>query len=131
MALQVEQTSTDPASFRRQPVLGPREGRWWRRAARSQELASLVHLLDGALIGKRILGGALMHLGRDPAAGIVLLSARASRQHAILHWVRGAWVMVDNSSRHGILLDGIRVHSVVLREGDILQLGDDILTYTL
>lgn len=90
-----------------------------------------MHLFEGAVVSERHLGEAEFLIGRDTRAGITLVSARASRHHARLFNRRGAWILEDTGSRHGILLHGIRVHSVSLREGDLLQLGDDVLSYSL
>jgi hypothetical protein len=126
-----EQTSTNSASPVRQPLLSRHSEAWWRRAARRQHEAVMVHLFGGTVIAEHPLRGKVMLVGRDPGKALVLLSSRASRHHARLFQHRGAWVMVDTGSRHGICLNGVQVHSVSLREGDFLQLGDDILTYTL
>jgi pSer/pThr/pTyr-binding forkhead associated (FHA) protein len=39
------------------------------------------------------------------------------------------YIALDLGSRNGIYLNGIRIHSAVLREGDQLQLGEVILLY--
>lgn len=104
---------------------------WWRRAARSRVEPTLVHLFDGALVGQHTLRGSEVIVGREAPGGLVLRSLGASRRHARLFQRRGAWIIEDTESRHGIWLGQVRIHSVSLREGDFLQLGDDILTYTL
>lgn len=68
-------------------------------------------------------------LGRDPEAHIKLASKRASRHHATLRLQGMECVLTDNDSRHGILLNGVRVHSAVLRDGDVIQAGDDVFVY--
>jgi pSer/pThr/pTyr-binding forkhead associated (FHA) protein len=70
-----------------------------------------------------------MVVGRDAAADIRLLSKRASRQHALLR-VRGTdCVIVDNESHNGVLLNGGKIHSAVLRDGDVVQMADSGFIY--
>ncbi len=124
-------TTFSSESHSRMSLLSRESEAWWRRAAKSRVEPTLVHLYDGALIGQYTLRGLEVTVGREATSGLVLLSSRASRHHARFSYRRGAWVIVDADSRHGIWLGPVRVHSVSLREGDFLQLGDDILTYTL
>jgi S-DNA-T family DNA segregation ATPase FtsK/SpoIIIE len=68
-------------------------------------------------------------IGRGPHAHVRLSSQRASRQHAFLR-VRGTdCVLVDNDSRHGVILNEVKVHSAVLRDGDVIQVADTVFVY--
>ena len=70
-----------------------------------------------------------MVLGRATGAHIRLTSKKASRHHAFLR-LRGAdYVMVDNDSHNGILLNGVRVHSAVLRDGDVIHVADSVFVF--
>ena len=124
-------TTVGTASYSRVTPLSRNTEAWWRRAAKYRVEPTIVHLFDGDMVGQFTLRGTEVTVGRDPASGLVLRSSRASRNHARFSCCRGAWIIVDSDSRHGIWLGSVRVHSVSLREGDFLQLGDDILTYTL
>ena len=68
-------------------------------------------------------------IGRAEDAAIRLLSSRASRRHAVLSRRGEDYTICDNESRNGILLNGIKIHSAVLREGDILQIADCLFAY--
>ena len=68
-------------------------------------------------------------LGRGDKATLLLDSEEVSRAHAKLTRNDGEYTVEDLGSRNGILLNGLRVHSAVLRDGDELQLGDVVLTY--
>src|ERR1017187_1766206 len=70
-----------------------------------------------------------MVMGRATGAQIRLPSKKASRHHAFLR-LRGAdYVMVDNDSHNGILLNGVKVHSAVLRDGDVIHVADSVFVY--
>lgn len=71
-----------------------------------------------------------MVIGRDSSAHIRLTSGNISRQHATL-LVRGTdCVLVDNNSLNGIFLNGVKVHSAVLRDGDAIQVEDNEFIYS-
>lgn len=68
-------------------------------------------------------------IGRDPAARIHLSSKRASRHHAFLRLHGTDCVLVDNDSANGVFLNGVKVHSAVLRDGDVIQVADNVFVY--
>jgi pSer/pThr/pTyr-binding forkhead associated (FHA) protein len=63
-------------------------------------------------------------IGRAENAEIKLSSRRASRQHALLNLRGTDFVIRDNDSHNGIFLNGVKIHSAVLRDGDVIQIGD-------
>lgn len=89
----------------------------------------LVRMVGGVAVGEYWLGEDAVALGREEADGVPLESAAASRRHAIILWRRGSHQIVDAESRHGVLLNGIRVHAAVLHDGDWVRLGDDLFLY--
>jgi pSer/pThr/pTyr-binding forkhead associated (FHA) protein len=68
-------------------------------------------------------------LGRALDAELYLDAESLSRQHVRFHRHHGEYTCTDLDSRNGLFLNGLRVHSVVLRDGDELQLGDVTLLY--
>ena len=68
-------------------------------------------------------------IGRAEEAVVRLLSARSSRHHAFLKRRGDEYVIRDNDSRNGVFLNGLKVHSAVLRDGDILQIADSVFAY--
>jgi pSer/pThr/pTyr-binding forkhead associated (FHA) protein len=75
------------------------------------------------------LDGEEMVIGRAPDALVRLSSKRASRVHAFLR-VRGTdCVLYDNDSHNGVFLNGVKVHSAILRDGDVIQVADSIFVY--
>jgi two-component system response regulator AtoC len=76
-----------------------------------------------------LLEGDEVVIGRAPDAQVRLTSGSISRQHAILR-IRGTdCVIYDNDSHNGVFLNGVKVHSAVLRDGDALLLGDNEFIY--
>jgi pSer/pThr/pTyr-binding forkhead associated (FHA) protein len=70
-----------------------------------------------------------MTIGRAAGAGLLLDSDEVSRNHATLTRLDDEYTIEDLGSRNGIYLNGLKVHSAVLRDGDELQLGDVFLLY--
>jgi pSer/pThr/pTyr-binding forkhead associated (FHA) protein len=62
-------------------------------------------------------------------AAIRFNSNRVSRLHAKLYTSGNDYYCEDLGSHNGLLLNGIRVHAVALRDGDTLQIGDIVLIY--
>lgn len=69
-------------------------------------------------------------IGRGSAADLRLDSDDVSRTHAQLMRVDDEYTIEDLDSRNGIFLNGLQVHAAVLRDGDQLQLGDAVFTYS-
>ena len=68
-------------------------------------------------------------IGRSTDADIQIPSSLVSRQHLSLEREEIDLICRDLDSHNGLLLNGIRVHSVALREGDTLQIGDVVFIY--
>lgn len=69
-------------------------------------------------------------VGRGSTADLRLDSDDVSRTHAQLLRIDDEYTVEDLDSRNGVFLNGLQVHSAVLRDGDQLQLGDVAFTYT-
>ncbi|MGJ7511340.1 FHA domain-containing protein [Variovorax sp. GT1P44] len=68
-------------------------------------------------------------LGRGVSNDIVIPSAEASRQHAVIT-VEAAFVTIkDVGSRNGTFVNGERIESQVLVEGDVIRLGAQELRF--
>ena len=78
---------------------------------------------------KFVLDGKELIVGRGEKATLSLDSEEVSRQHAKLTRVEGEYSIEDLGSRNGIVLNGLKVHAAVLRDGDLVQLGDVLLSY--
>jgi len=78
---------------------------------------------------KFILNKPEMVLGRDPRADIALPSANVSRRHARIKCRPHEVSVYDYESRNGVFLNGVKVHSALLRDGDIIQLADVVFEF--
>jgi pSer/pThr/pTyr-binding forkhead associated (FHA) protein len=76
------------------------------------------------------LEGDEMVIGRAPDAHVRLTSKRASRQHAFLRPHGTDCMIFDNDSHNGVFLNGVKVYSAVLRDGDVIQVADSIFVYS-
>src|SRR6266496_3639385 len=70
-----------------------------------------------------------MVIGRDENADISLASANVSRRHARIKCRHQEVSIHDFESRNGVFLNGIKVHSAVLRDADIIQLADVVFDF--
>lgn len=68
-------------------------------------------------------------IGRGEDTHVRLPSVNASRHHAFVRLHGTDCVLVDNDSRNGVLLNGVRIHSAVLRDGDVIQVADSVFVY--
>lgn len=68
-------------------------------------------------------------LGRSSEADIQVDSTDLSRKHLALRREHSQYTVFDLGSRNGVYLNGVRIHSAVLYEGDNLQLGSVVLVF--
>ena len=71
----------------------------------------------------------VIHVGRSPSADIVLDDATVSRRHAVIAQQDGQTVLLDDRSRHGVLVNGVRVGRAVLSNGDTIHLGSVVMRF--
>jgi pSer/pThr/pTyr-binding forkhead associated (FHA) protein len=64
-------------------------------------------------------------IGRNPTTDITLLDESISREHAIVAWdaVAGCFAIEDLQSTNGTRVNGKRVRSAPLADGDEIQVG--------
>ena len=68
-------------------------------------------------------------VGRSTQATISIDGNGISRTHAAIRKAGAEYTFVDLNSANGVYLNGIKTHSAVLREGDMLQLGDAVFVF--
>ncbi len=75
--------------------------------------------------------GKTFSLGRSKDNNVVFTSTKVSRRHALVHAEGGAeFSLVDLGSSNGTHLNGRRViHPVALQSGDVIQIGEQSLTF--
>lgn len=76
-----------------------------------------------------VLFGAKASIGRGEEADVFISDLRASRTHAELQWNGKAWMVSDNNSANGILINGKRVKSGIVQIGDTFSMGDTVLEF--
>ena len=62
-------------------------------------------------------------IGRSTECSRVFDDRTVSRVHAQLHWINGGWVLSDLGSLNGTWVNGWRIESAWVRDGDRVQLG--------
>ncbi len=70
-----------------------------------------------------------MQVGRGAETEIRVDSTEVSRRHARITRAGTSHQVQDLESRNGVLLNGVRIHSASLHEGDTLQLGNVVFVY--
>jgi len=68
-------------------------------------------------------------VGRMPGVTIAIDSADLSRRHMRVRKAPAGLVCEDLDSRNGVYLNGVKIHSAVLSDGDQLQLGDVVFLF--
>ena len=76
------------------------------------------------ITGKRFtLSAANVKLGRETDNDIVIADMGASRYHATIARGRDCWVITDQNSTNGTLVNGREITSAPLRDGDTITIG--------
>jgi adenylate cyclase len=68
--------------------------------------------------------GSTIHIGRAASNDITLTHSSISRSHALLEGKRDVWVVTDQHSANGVLVNGVRIEHSELKSGDVIGLGD-------
>ncbi len=68
-----------------------------------------------------------MTIGRDDACTITVPCASVSKEHAKVEYKLGTFIITDQQSSNGLLVNGKSVRRCSLKDGDVLQLGEAIL----
>jgi adenylate cyclase len=68
--------------------------------------------------------GSRIHIGRAASNDITLPHPSISRSHALLEGKSDAWLVTDQRSANGVLVNGVRIEHMELKNGDVIGLGD-------
>ncbi|WP_052889101.1 FHA domain-containing serine/threonine-protein kinase [Thermogemmatispora carboxidivorans] len=68
-------------------------------------------------------------IGRTNGNDFIIAGRTVSRRHARLWFDNGFWYLEDLQSANGTLVNGERIQQTVLRDGDVIQLGDERLIF--
>ena len=84
---------------------------------------------DGADVVLLALDRDLTHIGRSPSSDVVLDDASVSRRHALITRRGERTVILDDRSRNGVHVNGVRVSEADLHDGDLIACGHVTLRY--
>jgi uncharacterized RDD family membrane protein YckC len=74
----------------------------------------------------------VISIGRDPSNDLVLSDSMVSRRHAILEHRDNQYILRDNNSSNGTMVNGDRVdNEKPLRDGDLVAIGSSRLLFQL
>jgi len=68
--------------------------------------------------------GSMIHIGRAASNDITLPHSSISRSHALLEGNHDVWMIRDQNSANGVLVNGVRIEHTELKGGDVIGLGD-------
>ena len=66
-------------------------------------------------------------IGRSSENALTLFSSKVSRHHATIDWENGEWVLIDQNSTNGTLLNGEPCTRVPIPHENEIQIGDFVL----
>lgn len=52
-----------------------------------------------------------------------------SSNHCTFEWARTHWCVVDNGSKNGTRVNGVRIEKVALKDGDLVEIGSTLFVY--
>ena len=84
---------------------------------------------DGAEVVLLALDRDLTHIGRSPSSDVVLDDASVSRRHALITRRGERTVILDDRSRNGVHVNGVRVSEADLHDGDLIACGHIALRF--
>jgi hypothetical protein len=88
------------------------------------ELVAVKTTADALEVGARFQLQAVNSIGRSPISSVVVPDAYASAQHALLSWREGQWMLEDQGSHNGTLVNGTRIRELtIITPGDIISVG--------
>jgi pSer/pThr/pTyr-binding forkhead associated (FHA) protein len=104
---------------------------------RRRAIATLPQIAPGRYLGIEDAGeivlfpllADVMHIGRSPAADVVLDDSSVSRRHALIARRGELTVILDDRSLNGIHVNGERVKEATLSNGDVIVVGQVTLRF--
>ncbi len=78
---------------------------------------------DGKRSALHLAGRTAVTFGRTAEADICIPDAKVSRIHAEIKPWDGDYVIKDLKSRNGTFVNGVRVETAVLKQGDVIRVG--------
>lgn len=88
-----------------------------------------LYVLSGPDIGRTFEVADGAKIGRGVDCAIHLRDVSVSREHARISREENGWRVVDTGSRNGLSVDGSKVASAALKDGDEFQVGEVLLRF--
>jgi pSer/pThr/pTyr-binding forkhead associated (FHA) protein len=90
-------------------------------------------MMNGPLNGRHFtLHQDTTSIGRTTGNDIIIPDLTVSRQHAVLRFENGHWVVEDKNSANGTFVNGTRIRwPQPLNEGDQIRFGDEIVIFNV
>ena len=71
-----------------------------------------------------------LRIGRSPECEIILTGEAMSRHHATIYKAPGSgWMILDNNSKNGVLVNGSKVGTCPIKAGDLIQIGSHVFRF--
>lgn len=97
---------------------------------RADQKTAVLELVKGPGSPRRYaLALPMLVVGRDPTVDISVASQELSRKHMRITRMGEDYMCVDNDSVNGVYVNGVKIHSAVLHDGDQLQLADVVFLF--
>ncbi len=90
-------------------------------------------MMNGPLAGRHFtLHQDVTSIGRTTGNDIIIPDLTVSRQHALLRFENGHWVVEDKNSANGTFVNGVRIRwPQPLADGDQVRFGDEIVIFNV
>lgn len=69
-------------------------------------------------------------IGRIPINLITLNDSKVSRNHAKINKVGKEYILTDLNSRNGTYVNGVKVSSQILTNGDTIKIGNNLIIFS-
>lgn len=73
--------------------------------------------------------GNQLKIGRSGGNDLVLLDEKASREHALVSFNEGRYVIEDLDSTNGVCVNDRRIQKIILKPGDRITIGDTVIVF--
>lgn len=76
------------------------------------------------------LGKKKLKIGRSGSNDLVVADRKTSREHAVVYFDAGHYIIEDLNSTNGVYINDKLIHKIILKSGDRITLGDTALLFT-
>jgi pSer/pThr/pTyr-binding forkhead associated (FHA) protein len=90
--------------------------------------SAVLHILGGSAAPRRLTGETT--IGRLPECDVTLQDSSVSRRHAKITRNGHGWTITDLGSTNGVKVNGERVVTADLHDGDRIELGNARLSFS-